>query len=94
MKTAVLIAMAALGLTGCATSHQQPSQAQARPGFAYETTAGRGIGYENDLGPTDPRGAFQQWRFGGTPDRIPPRLPVDPNRPTEPPVAPLPDQQP
>jgi hypothetical protein len=78
MKTALLIfiVIASSGLSGCTTY-----TGKGKPGFNFETTAGRGFGYENDLSIQDPRGAFENWRCGGDVDRIPPRLPVSANFP-------------
>ncbi|GEM_PF-2830613 len=101
MKTTLLMAIGVLGglLAGCESNKEQATETtgqtgEGSPGFEYDTTAGRGMGYQNDLGPNDPRGAFQQWRFGADPDRIPPRSPVNPNRPEEIPHVPLPDEEP
>jgi hypothetical protein len=81
MKTALLIACAALALGGCSTYNEN----SGAPAPTYETTAGRGVGLENDQNLTaDPRGAWQDWRFGGDPDRIGPRLPLDPQFPPAP----------
>jgi hypothetical protein len=82
MKTAlpIIIVIASSVLAGCTTY-----TGKGKPGFNFETTAGRGFGYENDLAIQDPRGAFENWRCGGDVDRIPPRLPVSPNFPPRPP---------
>jgi hypothetical protein len=90
MKTALLLALTALGLVGCSTADQSYSGGTG-PSFATDTSAGRSEGYENDLTSRDPRGAWQNWRFGGDSDRIQPRLPVNPKNPPYPtPVIPLP----
>ncbi|MDB6125835.1 MAG: hypothetical protein JWQ71_4828 [Pedosphaera sp.] len=74
MKIALLIALAATGLVGCATDRNGKGSA----GPIYETSTGRGYGMENDIGMTaDPRGSWNNWRFGGDPSRVPPRLPSD-----------------
>jgi hypothetical protein len=74
MKTAMLIVLAASGLVGCNTSRENAGGT----GPAYETSTGRGYGMESDMGMTaDPRGSWESWRFGGDPDRIPPRSPSD-----------------
>jgi hypothetical protein len=94
MKTAfLLLALTALGLVGCSTS-DQAYRGSPGPGFSTDTTVGRSEGYENDLTSRDPRGAWQNWRFGGDSNRIQPRLAVNPHNPPYPtpvvPVAPLP----
>ena len=79
MKKGLLIASALgmLALAGCRTSS---NTATGSPSFEYETSAGRGIGLENDQNlTTNPRGGWESWRFGGDTDRIPPRLPVSPH---------------
>jgi hypothetical protein len=76
MKTALILACAALGLAGCATSDHGYS-GSAGPPTETEAGTGRAAGMQNDLGINDPRGAFQNWRFGGDPDRTPPRIPVE-----------------
>jgi hypothetical protein len=75
MKTALLmIVCATLGLVGCATNHENVGSAAP----AYETTTGRGYGMENNLGvAADPRGGWENWRYGGDTSRITPRLPYD-----------------
>lgn len=81
MKIAILITAATLALAGCSTYTKDSGS----PEPVFETTAGRGVGLENDLNLTaDPRGAWQSWRFGGDPDRIGPKLPVDPLFPPSP----------
>lgn len=70
-----LVLCVPLGLAGCSTT----DNGSGGVGPAFETSAGRGYTMENDLGISqDPRGGFENWRFGGDPDRIPPRLPLDP----------------
>jgi hypothetical protein len=74
MKILLLVTLAASGLLGCATDHSNAGSV----GPGYETSAGRGYGMQNDLGMVaDPRGSWQSWRYGGDPNRIPPRLPMD-----------------
>ena len=83
MKIALplLIACALMILSGCGTD-----RSSGGVGPAYETTAGRGVGLENDQNlTTNPQGAWESWRYGGDTDRIPPRLPVNPNVPPPPP---------
>jgi hypothetical protein len=90
MKTALLLALTALGMVGCSTDNQA-FRGGTGPSFATETTAGRSEGYENDLASRDPRGSWENWRYGGSSGRIPPRLPVDPKNPPYPtPVIPVP----
>jgi hypothetical protein len=80
MKIPLLITCATLALAGCSTYNDS-----GYPGPVFETTAGRGVGLENDLNLTaDPRGAWQNWRYGGDPDRIAPKLPLDPEFPPAP----------
>jgi hypothetical protein len=79
MKKGLLLAVCAtIGFAGC-TTHDYGS---GGVGPAFETSAGRGYTMENDLGISqDPRGGWENWRFGGDPDRIPPRLPLNPRYP-------------
>jgi hypothetical protein len=94
MKTALLLlTLASLGLVGCSTTDQS-SRGGTGTSFATDTTFGRSQGYENDLTSRDPRGAWENWRFGGDSNRIQPRLPENPNNPPFPtpviPVSPMP----
>jgi hypothetical protein len=76
MKKGLLLAVCVtFSLAGCSTYNNGAGGV----GPAFETSAGRGYTMENDLGLyQDPRGGWENWRFGGDPDRIPPRLPLNP----------------
>ncbi len=89
MKAALLIAVAALGLAGCSTTQEQGGTG---PSYEAETTQGRSMHFENDLTTQDPEGAFHNWRYGGDPDVLQPRLPVNPKKEelNPPPVPPPP----
>jgi hypothetical protein len=78
MKKTLFIAIAAFGILGCA------SDRRGAIGPDYETTEGRSYGWENDAGPRDPRGPWENWRYGGDPDRIAPTIPLDPDFPPAP----------
>ncbi|MDB6110030.1 MAG: hypothetical protein JWR69_1780 [Pedosphaera sp.] len=84
MKKALMLAMLALGLAGCATSDDR-----GRPSPGYETGAAQGRSSENDQNGDD--GGWKGWPYGGDPDRIAPHLPLDPTFPPSPtPPVPLP----
>jgi hypothetical protein len=70
MKTALILGCVALGFVGCSTNHQ------GGEGPAAETTEGRAYGWESDVQSRDPRGPWENWRYGGTPSRVAPREPV------------------
>jgi hypothetical protein len=88
--TAMVVAVACLGLAGCCCAPGgMGGTGSLQPAFEDDTNMGRAMHYQNDLGPNDPRGPFDNWRRGGDPDRIAPRLPVNPDKPDYPtPVTP------
>ena len=82
---AAFIAAVALSLASCATTQEGGTG----PSYEAETSQGRSMHFENDLQTRDPEGAFHNWRFGGDPDVIGPRSPVNPNKPElNPPLVP------
>ncbi|WP_150107550.1 hypothetical protein [Pedosphaera parvula] len=82
MKTSLLLACLALGIIGCSTCDDRGGRGGV--GEGAETTVGRNYGWENSVETRDPRGPWENWRYGGDPDRIAPRVPVDPAFPPAP----------
>src|SRR4051794_8257623 len=84
MKTVIMLAMVALGLAGCSTCDDHVGPSSGYHSSGYQTSTGQWWSADNGRNEDTTVSEWKGWPYGGNPDRIAPRLPLDPEFPPSP----------